>query len=246
MVGSWRGRFIVLAVIGAVIGGPVLVGRATTVPPPVPLRTAPVTRGSLTQTVAVSGSVTASSLIRLNFKLSGRLAEILVTVGDRVVKDQAIARLDPSDLQIALRSAQASLASAQARYDQVIAGATTEDIVVAQRQFEKVKANYASMKSAFENSVLGAQLDLRSFNDRLPSSRDQVTTILGNLNGVAQPVATQQPPTPTDPPNLTPEPTLGTAKTDARAAIVNVNQAGAGDNYFNQDGNQCVCNGHHL
>lgn len=227
VLGSWRGRLIGLALIGAIIGGPILVGRATAVPPPVPLRTAPVTRGSLTQTVAVSGSVTASSLIRLNFKQSGRLTEILVTVGDQVAKDQAIARLDPSDLLVAIASTQANLASAQARYDQVIAGATAEDVVIAQRQFEKVKANYATTKSAFLNSVLGAKLDIRAFSDRLPSSRDQVTTILGNLNGVAQPVATQQPPTATDPPEFTPEPTLGTAKTDARAAIVNLNQAQA-------------------
>ena len=226
MLSTTRGRVIAFVVIAAVVGGTVLVRNATAAPPPVALRTAPVARGSVTQTVAVSGSINASAQIRLNFKQSGRLAEVLVSVGDQVAKDQALARLDLTDLQIALTTAQAGVASAGAKYDQTAAGSSAEDIAIAQRSLDKVKTGYASAKNAYQSNATGTQFDTRGVFDRLPAVRDQITTVLGNLTPIAQPVATMQPPT-TEAPSLTPEPTLGTAKTDARAAIAAMNQAQA-------------------
>src|SRR5207245_8579164 len=81
------------------------------------IRTQPVARGSVTQTVAISGSVNASSQVKLAFKAQGKISAIYVSVGQQVTAGQAIATIDTTDLQTTLTQAQQSLKSAQLNYD---------------------------------------------------------------------------------------------------------------------------------
>jgi RND family efflux transporter MFP subunit len=65
-------------------------------------------------TISLTGQIQAKDPINLAFRISGRLQERNVTVGDPVAPGQLVARLEPQDFQNALRSAEADLASAQA------------------------------------------------------------------------------------------------------------------------------------
>ena len=231
LLASWRGRAIVLAVLAAVVGGPVLVSRATAAPPPAALRTAGVARGSITQTVAVSGSINAIASYKLSFKLQGagtslKLTEVLVAVGDQVQKDQPLARIDASDLRTALAAAQNNLDTAQARYDSIVAGADPREVADAKRALDKVSTSYATAKNTYQQNVLTLQQDLRSLPEKLVALKDQMVKAQYRLSVVGQPIGTPQPPT-TEPPALTPEPTLSTAKADARSATTSMNQAQA-------------------
>ena len=57
---TWPGRLVAVALVVAVGGGALLASRANSQPPKQELRTQAVTKGSVTQSVAVSGSVAAS------------------------------------------------------------------------------------------------------------------------------------------------------------------------------------------
>lgn len=61
------------------------------------------------------GTVTAKTEAALGFPLSGTLAERLVSPGDTVKKGEVLARLDPEDLDAALRAAEAGVTVAAAQ-----------------------------------------------------------------------------------------------------------------------------------
>lgn len=82
-------------------------------------QTVAVKRGSLVATLAEAGNVSALSTSSVAFQsstqtpLTGRVAKVYVQVGDKVKAGQVLMELDPSDLQLALNTAQSNLASAQ-------------------------------------------------------------------------------------------------------------------------------------
>ena len=59
---TWPGRLVAVALVVAVGGGALLASRANSQPPKQELRTQAVTKGSVTQSVAVSGSVAVDEL----------------------------------------------------------------------------------------------------------------------------------------------------------------------------------------
>ena len=82
-----------------------------------PVRTVTVERSAEGETVSLTGQVRAKDQVSLAFRLDGRMIERPVNVGDVLKAGQVVARLDPQNQQNALRSAQANLASAEARAD---------------------------------------------------------------------------------------------------------------------------------
>ncbi len=222
-----RGRVLLVAVLVVGVAGQQLVTRATAAPPKVDLRTVPVSIGSVTQTVAVSGSVNPSASYRLSFRTAGKLTDVLVAVGEQVAKDQPVARIDPSDLRTALAAAQNTLDIAQTRYDQIVAGADPRDVADAKRALDKSATNYGTAKSTVQSNVLQLQVDARTLPDQLIAIRDQLVRVQAALQKVAQPFATPIPPTGTENPGNTPEPTTNTSKADARTAVGHMNQAQA-------------------
>lgn len=124
--------------------------------------TVSVARGALTQVVNATGNVAPARRATLSFELSGRVAEVLVEEGDAVQKGQPLVRLDSADLELALRSAEASLRAAQARYDQVKAGPSPEEIAAAEASLASALASYDKLKrgpTADEVAVAKANLE---------------------------------------------------------------------------------------
>jgi RND family efflux transporter MFP subunit len=87
-------------------------------PPPRPVRTVVVEKGGLGQSIVLTGQIQAEKEVALAFRISGRIIERLVDVGDRVKPDQVVAKLDPQNELNSLRSTRASLAAAKARLEQ--------------------------------------------------------------------------------------------------------------------------------
>ena len=83
-----------------------------------PVRTVIVAVQPVGETVMLTGHIEAENEVALGFRISGRMIERPVNVGDRVKPGQALARLDPQDEQNGLRSAQANLAAAQGQLTQ--------------------------------------------------------------------------------------------------------------------------------
>lgn len=68
----------------------------------------------------LTGTIRARREADLGFRAGGRILERLVDLGASVRAGQPLARLDPADLALALRSAEADLASAQAQARQAM------------------------------------------------------------------------------------------------------------------------------
>lgn len=82
--------------------------------PPVPVRVATVSFAPRQAALTLSGTVQARTLSELGFRVGGKVVQRPVEVGDRVHAGQVLARLDPTDLQLSVESAQSALVSATA------------------------------------------------------------------------------------------------------------------------------------
>ena len=204
------GRGLALALVGAFIAA--CAGAQET---PV-VRTAQVTRGSVTQTVAISGSVSSAGTVKLNPATNGKVAQLLIAVGQQVAAGQPLAKLDTTDLEAALATAQNNLAGAEANYDKALAGAsdarnslvqtqqsTANDVATAQASLAKVRSNYAAAKKNLVFSLYISLInDLGIYLSQIAIAQQQVQKIQSDLSA-------------------------GTQSSDNRSAQTSVNQAAA-------------------
>ena len=163
-------------------------------PPAAETRTAQVSRGAVTQTVAVSGSVSSAGTVKLNPATNGKVARLFVAVGQQVTAGQPLAALDTSDLQAALTTAQNNVAAAQTNYEKALAGvtdagssysqtqqSTANDIATAQAALAKLRSNYAAAKANF-SSLYGSLLnDLATYVSQISVAQQQVATAQNHL-----------------------------------------------------------------
>lgn len=116
-----RRKFLgtMLLVAAAIAGSPGCHKEAEAYAPEVrPVRTITVAREPASETIVLTGHIEAENEAALGFRISGRMIERLVNVGDRVKAGQVLARLDPQDERNGLRSAEASLSAAQGQLTQ--------------------------------------------------------------------------------------------------------------------------------
>jgi len=72
-------------------------------------QTAKIQRGNLTASLSAAGTVVAQSQVALMFQASGQVKEIDTKVGDKVKAGQVLAKLDATDLEMAVIKAQIAL-----------------------------------------------------------------------------------------------------------------------------------------
>ena len=83
-----------------------------------PVRTVTVVKRDAGETVSYTGRIQAENETRLAFRISGRMVERPINVGDHVEPGQVVAKLEPQDELNALRTAQAGVAAAQGQLNQ--------------------------------------------------------------------------------------------------------------------------------
>ncbi|WP_239992148.1 efflux RND transporter periplasmic adaptor subunit [Rhodopila globiformis] len=87
-------------------------------PVPRPVRTVTVEPSKAGETVTLTGHIDAQDSSAMAFRISGRMTDRFVNVGDIVKPGQELARLDPQNELNALRAAQSQLNAAQAQLTQ--------------------------------------------------------------------------------------------------------------------------------
>ncbi|NNJ10108.1 efflux RND transporter periplasmic adaptor subunit [Chloroflexales bacterium ZM16-3] len=173
-----RGRWIAggVAVIVLALIAALLITRQASAPTAGSTATTTVSLGALTASVTGSGTIAAEQTIDLPFRASGSVTEVLVSEGDVVTAGQALARIDSRDLESQVASAQASLASAQARLEQQQAGnATPEQVASSQASLASAQA---SLQKARTNNTTAADIadataQLRSAQAKLDDLKAQ-------------------------------------------------------------------------
>lgn len=125
-------RFALFGIIGIVIlgGAWLLWERARAQPAALP-ETATIRRGTLRITLSAAGKIRPRAQAALNFATAGTVAEIFVREGDVVRKGQPLARLDTTDLELAVRQAEIAYLTQQVVYSQTIQGPKPEELAAA-------------------------------------------------------------------------------------------------------------------
>ena len=134
-----------------------------------------VKKDTLIQTVNETGVIQASDRIDLNFLNIGRIAKILVEVGDVVEKDQVLASLDYKNLLIMQKEAEANLLAQKARLEKIVKGATREEINVTKSTLNQAKANYETIL-----------LELNETDKTNQENIQQAQTTLDNLDQIGE------------------------------------------------------------
>jgi len=113
--------------------------------------TEPVTRADIVQTVEVTGSVESADDINLNFNRTGTLQAVLVKTGDQVTKGQTLARLTAGDVASQVADARANLEVAKLQLDQLLAGASSQDVEVTKQELASAQSNYQTVLNSLDN-----------------------------------------------------------------------------------------------
>ncbi len=118
-------------------------GSATTI------ESAVVTAGDVIEKVSVTGKISPVDKADLSFDTSGSISKIYVKVGDKVSKGDILASLDNADTV-------ASLASAQAKLDDLTRSLRPEELQLEQSKVDIASANFVNTKTAAINASRNA------------------------------------------------------------------------------------------
>jgi len=127
-------------------------------------QTAIVAKQDLKQTVLTTGQVVSAVDLRLSFQGSGVVRQLLVKEGDQVTAGQMLSALDTTTARANLTTAQGAFSQAKANQEKLLAGASDENIKIA------------------ETAVISAQQDLdSSYANSLNTLNDAYTKIYNAL-----------------------------------------------------------------
>ncbi len=144
VAGAGLGTWLATKSSGAATTGPITTTSVQTV-----------ATGTITQTVASSGTVEPASQANLDFAVSGRVTAVDVTVGQSVSAGQVLASVDPTSLSASLALAQATLANDQATFatDQAN-GASSAQLTSDEASVASAQSQVASAQTAFSDANL--------------------------------------------------------------------------------------------
>ena len=147
-----------------------------------PVRTVAVEKREAGIPIVLTGRIESAAEAALGFRVSGRMIERAVNVGDRVTAGQLIARLEPQNEMNALRAAQASLAAAQAAWTEARNRFERQETLLGQGwttrafydQAEKARVTAEAQVDAAEAQLKSAH-DLVSFTELKADAPGTVT-----------------------------------------------------------------------
>lgn len=167
---AWGGVFAVIGVLAAAVALKAssseeqAAGRSER---RAPVEVAEVRRQAITETRRLAGSLEPSRSFIAAPKVGGRIAEILVDIGDPVERGQVVARLDDEEWRLAVEEAEAEWRVAQASLEEA---QRTADL--RQREFDRL-ATLAERRSATQAALEAAELDAEAARSRVEVARAQ-------------------------------------------------------------------------
>ena len=141
-----------------------------------------VKKGEIKQTVTATGVVESANEISLNFKISGKIKTLNVKEGDKVTAGKVMASLDSASVNALVNQYRANLASAQANLARIKAGASSEDIDLANKQLVKSQNDYNSLvaDSKIQSDILKEKV-VDSINNSVFTSQTTLNSIYNDL-----------------------------------------------------------------
>jgi RND family efflux transporter MFP subunit len=163
-----------------------------------PVQAVRVALASDTEQRAFAGTIKPRREADVGFRAAGRIATRLVDMGARVRTGDVLARLDPADLTLSVRSAEADLASAEAQAEQAEADAARSHTLRAQGwasaatdEVKQATARAATEKVASARAALSLARNRLDYADLRAQTDGVVTAVLadpGTVVSEGQPV----------------------------------------------------------
>ena len=155
----------------------------------------PVRRGTLTATVSATAALSPLRLAELAFSATGPITKLDIKQGDLVKAGQLLAQLDTRALEFQVAQAEANLAVAQAKFDQLTSPAPA-DLAAAQASLASAEAALAQLKTPTQNDLIGPKSDVEKAKaalDRAQADYDRIGGASNPFIGMSQQsVALQQ------------------------------------------------------
>ncbi len=145
-----------------------------------------VKRGSITETVSVTGNVTTTQSADLAFENGGTIAAVYYNEGDYVKQGSVIARLDTQDLAAQLAEAKANVSAETATLQKLQAGPTPQNVAVSQTALataeQALQNSYANVPNAVTSAYASAndavRNQLNSFFTSAETNSPQLTFLV--------------------------------------------------------------------
>ncbi len=157
------------------------------------VRVAPISEGA-----SYSGEIRARYETPLGFRVAGKISARLVQVGDLVKAGQALARLDPQDLQLGVQAMRAQLDAAKADYEKAKSDLDRyahllDRKFISAAEFDQRRLSYDAARSRYEQAAAQYNLNANQASySVLTADRDGVVTAvdaqLGQVVAAGQPV----------------------------------------------------------
>lgn len=113
---------------------------------------AAVQKGTIVQEISASGKVEPSTKIDLRFKNSGKLVVLNARVGEKFSAGQLLAKQDTTKLDTLVAELQAGIDLQKAKLDQLLGGASTEEINIAETAVSNAETAIANVQQALEDA----------------------------------------------------------------------------------------------
>lgn len=157
----------------------IIVGCTSPAATPPPTATMAVPANVSSNGVVADGNVLPVRDVTLNMTQTGTIAKIFVAAGETVTAGQPLVQLDTRALQLRLDQANVGLARAQAKYNQLVAGASSQSIAVAKAGLSKAEA-------------AAAQVDANVSKSDIDAAKSQLVDAKSALTNLTNPTATDR------------------------------------------------------
>lgn len=111
-----------------------------------PVKVVEIAQADNVRQLSYSGAVRARTEMNLGFRVSGKIVERVVNVGDRVKVGDLLARIDATDYELAVRSASANLDAAERQ---------VETVELVRDRAKQLLARKFASQAQFDQAVLG-------------------------------------------------------------------------------------------
>ena len=134
-------------------------------------------KGNVVQEVSLTGTIRPTRNIDYAFDRSGRVAKIYVKTGDSVRQGETLISLDNSDVYAQYKQAQSALRIQQIKLETYYKGTRTEDLQVAQNQFNDAEQK---LDTAYKNMYGTLFSDYSTINDLIKNDLVSTFTYIGD------------------------------------------------------------------
>src|SRR3954466_11886812 len=171
-----KGRWILAAIVVAVVGFGTVQGLRPKPPPPVEVTTSAAKKGTVTRTVTAAGHLQARETVKVSSNVTGDLLSLSVKEGDHVKQGQVLGQIDKRLYETQVAQFREPLASAKAQISQI-------DVTIAQdkKDLARVK-KLTDDRLASTADLEKSETQLKMDESRLASQKELVAQNLGQLD----------------------------------------------------------------